>query len=66
VTFSLSNKEIDIDGAKTLMEAICHTCTVPLVSGKARDLRNGTEYDEHNEKIQTCITAAAGDVVIEA
>jgi hypothetical protein len=36
-----------------------------LVSGKARDLRNGTEYDEHNEKIQTCITAAAGDVTIE-
>jgi ferredoxin-NADP reductase len=80
VTFSKSGKEIDIDGAKTLMEAgeelgiqmpfgcrmgICHTCTVPLVSGKARDLRNGTEYDEHDEKIQTCITAAAGDVVIE-
>jgi len=80
ITFSKSGKEIDIDGAKTLMEAgeeagiqmpfgcrmgICHTCTVPLVSGTVRDLRNGTEYDEHDEKIQTCITAAAGDVTIE-
>ena len=44
---------------------ICHTCTVPLVSGTVRDLRNGNEYDEHDEKIQTCVTAAAGDVVIE-
>src|SRR4051794_39593610 len=81
VTFSKSGKETDIDGAKTIMEAgeeigvempygcrmgICHTCTVPLISGTVRDLRNGTEYDEHDEKIQTCITAAAGDVVIEA
>jgi len=80
VTFSKSGKETDIDGAKTLMEAgeelgiempygcrmgICHTCTVPLVSGTVRDLRNGNEYDEHDEKIQTCVTAAAGDVVIE-
>jgi len=80
VTFRKSNKEADIDGAKTLMEAgeelgvempygcrmgICHTCTVPLISGTVRDLRNGNEYDEHDEKIQTCITAAAGDVVIE-
>src|ERR1700712_1122106 len=81
VTFKKSGKEADIDGAKTIMEAgeevgvempygcrmgICHTCTVPLISGTVRDLRNGTEYDEHDEKIQTCITAAAGDVVIEA
>jgi ferredoxin-NADP reductase len=80
ITFSKSGKETDIDGAKTLMEAgeelgiempygcrmgICHTCTVPLVSGTVRDLRNGNEYDEHDEKIQTCVTAAAGDVVIE-
>ncbi|MDQ1673784.1 MAG: stearoyl-CoA 9-desaturase oxidoreductase [Frankiaceae bacterium] len=80
VTFKKSGKEADIDGAKTLMEAgeelgvempygcrmgICHTCTVPLISGTVRDLRNGNEYDEHDEKIQTCVTAAAGDVVIE-
>jgi ferredoxin-NADP reductase len=80
VTYKASGIEIDVDGAKTLMEAgeeagvqmpygcrmgICHTCTVPLISGKVRDLRNGNEYDEHDEKIQTCVTAAAGDVVIE-
>jgi len=80
ITFNKSGKETDIDGAKTLMEAgeelgiempygcrmgICHTCTVPLISGTVRDLRNGTEYDQHDEKIQTCITAAAGDVVID-
>lgn len=79
VTFKESGKEADVDGAKTLMEAgeeagvempygcrmgICHTCTVPLISGTVRDLRNGNEYDEHDEKIQTCVTAAAGDVVI--
>jgi ferredoxin-NADP reductase len=80
VTFKKSGKEADVDGAKTIMEAgeelgvqmpygcrmgICHTCTVPLISGTVRDLRNGNEYDEHDEKIQTCVTAAAGDVVIE-
>jgi ferredoxin-NADP reductase len=80
VTFNKSGIEVDLDGATTLMDAgeqagiempygcrmgICHTCVVPLISGTVRDLRNGTEYDEHDEKIQTCVTAAAGDVVIE-
>ena len=79
VTFSKSGKETDVDGATTILEAaeelgmqmpfgcrmgICHTCTVPLVSGRLRDLRNGDEYDEHDEKVKTCVTAAAGDVVL--
>jgi ferredoxin-NADP reductase len=79
VTFAASGKEADLDGATTLMEAgeaqgiqmpfgcrmgICHTCVVPLKKGKVKDLRNGNEYTE-NQKIQTCITAAAGDCVID-
>jgi ferredoxin-NADP reductase len=79
VTFSVSGKEVDLDGATTLMEAgeaegiqmpfgcrmgICHTCVLPLKKGVVKDLRNGAEYTE-NQKIQTCVTAAAGDCVIE-
>jgi ferredoxin-NADP reductase len=79
VTFAASGKEADVDGATTLMEAgeaqgiqmpfgcrmgICHTCVVPLKKGKVKDLRNGNEYTE-NQGIQTCITAAAGDCVLE-
>ncbi len=75
VTFSLSGKEVDVDGATTLLEAgeaagiqmpfgcrmgICHTCIVPLKQGVVKDLRNGAEYTE-NAGVQTCITAAAGD-----
>ncbi|WP_308252842.1 2Fe-2S iron-sulfur cluster binding domain-containing protein [Pseudonocardia sp. ICBG601] len=48
---------------------ICHTCTVGLRSGSVRDLRDGTERrgdpDTPAERIQTCITAAAGDCVLE-
>jgi ferredoxin len=89
VTFSQSEKEVEIDGATTLLEAgedaglqlpfgcrmgICHTCVVPLRSGTVRDLRDGTEYHADGSggqswdavKIQTCISAAAGDCVIDA
>lgn len=48
---------------------ICHTCVVPLRSGAVRDLRDGTETRNDGgsptEKIQTCVTAAAGDCVID-
>ena len=79
VTFAASGKEADIDGATTLLEAgeaagiqmpfgcrmgICHTCIVPLKKGVVKDLRNGTEYQQ-NAGVQTCITAAAGDCVID-
>ena len=79
VVFEKSGKEADADGATTLMDAgeqagvnmpfgcrmgICHTCTVPLVSGRVRDLRNGDEHGEPNESIQTCVTVAAGDCVL--
>jgi ferredoxin-NADP reductase len=51
---------------------ICHTCLVPLTAGRVRDLCDGTEYGtsgtDHGtepQKIQTCVTAAAGDCVLE-
>ena len=48
---------------------ICHTCVVPLTAGRVRDLRDGTRYGtdhgEEHQKIQTCITAAAGDCVLD-
>ncbi|HVS68992.1 MAG TPA: ferredoxin reductase [Mycobacteriales bacterium] len=79
VTFAKSGKEVDLDGATTLLEAgeaagvqmpfgcrmgICHTCVLPLKKGVVKDLRNGAEYQE-NQNIQTCVTAAAGDCVVE-
>ena len=43
---------------------ICHTCTLTLASGRVRDLRSGEEHHEPNENIQTCVTAACGDVTL--
>ena len=34
-------------------------------SGRVRDLRNGDEYDQPNEQVQTCITAAVGDCTLD-
>lgn len=80
VKYAVSGKEVDLDGATTLLEAgekegiqmpfgcrmgICHTCTVRMVSGAVRDLRNGEETSGENTTIQTCVTAAAGDCVLE-
>ena len=80
ITFQNSGKTVDADGATTVLEAgeeagvgmpygcrmgICHTCTLTLVSGKVRDLRNGDEYGSPNEPVQTCITAAVGDCTLD-
>ena len=80
ITFRNSGKQVEIDGATTLLEAgekagigmpygcrmgICHTCTITMASGRIKDLRNGEEYAEPNEQIQTCTTAACGDVVLD-
>jgi ferredoxin-NADP reductase len=79
VIFAASGKTAEIDGATTLLEAgesagipmpfgcrmgICHTCVVPLKQGIVKDLRNGAEYHE-NAGVQTCITAPAGDCVLD-
>lgn len=75
VTFGPSGRSTHADGATTLLEAaeragvalpfgcrmgICQSCVVPLVAGSVRDLRNGTVHTE-GDRIQTCISAAAGD-----
>jgi len=80
ITFRNSNKSIEADGATTVLEAgeqagvgmpygcrmgICHTCTLTLVSGRVRDLRNGDEFDQTNEQVQTCVTAAVGDCTFD-
>jgi stearoyl-CoA 9-desaturase NADPH oxidoreductase len=80
ITFRNSGKTVESDGATTVLEAgeeagigmpygcrmgICHTCTLTLVSGKVRDLRNGDEFDQPNEPVQTCVTAAVGDCTLD-
>ena len=43
---------------------ICHTCSVPLRAGRARDLRTG-ELVPEGRNVQLCVSAAATDVVLE-
>jgi ferredoxin-NADP reductase len=78
VTFAISDKSIELDGATTLLEGgekvgiqmpfgcrmgICQSCVLPLESGHVRDFRSGTEHGA-GERIQTCISAASGDCTI--
>ena len=78
VTFAVSDKTIELDGATTLMDGgeklgiqmpfgcrmgICQSCVLPLESGYVRDLRSGAEHRE-GERIQTCISAASGDCTL--
>ena len=52
---------------------ICHTCVAPLRSGAVRDLRDGAEArvleggatDSAHRAVQTCVSAASGDCVID-
>ncbi len=44
---------------------ICHTCDVPLVAGRVRDLRTGEVIDEPGRAVQICISGAAGDCRID-
>ncbi|WP_440713789.1 ferredoxin reductase [Gordonia sp. FQ] len=79
VTFGTRDKSITVDGATTLLEAgeqagvqmpygcrmgICQTCVVMLDKGCVRDLRTGVEHVE-GERIQTCVSAAAGDCTLD-
>jgi ferredoxin-NADP reductase len=78
VTFALSDKTVEADGATSLLEAgekvgiqmpfgcrmgICQTCVLPLESGHVRDFRSGVEHGE-GDRIQTCISAASGNCTI--
>ena len=44
---------------------ICHTCDVPLVAGRVRDLRTGEVIDEPGQLVQICTAGAAGDCRID-
>ncbi|MFT4125328.1 MAG: ferredoxin reductase [Gordonia sp. (in: high G+C Gram-positive bacteria)] len=79
VTFGRSGKTAEVDGATTLLEAgeragvlmpfgcrmgICQSCVVMLDKGCVRDLRSGKEHVE-GERVQSCVSAAAGDCTID-
>jgi stearoyl-CoA 9-desaturase NADPH oxidoreductase len=79
VTFARSGRAVDADAATSLMDAgegagvqmpfgcrmgICQSCVVSLVEGHVRDLRTGQEHDP-GTRVQTCISAASGDCVID-
>ena len=79
VTFERSGKSVAADAATSLMEAgegagvampygcrmgICQSCVVTLVDGHVRDLRTGDER-EPGTRVQTCVSAAAGDCVLD-
>jgi ferredoxin-NADP reductase len=76
LTFQNSSKTVECDGATTVLEAgeeagigmpfgcrmgICHTCTLTMIEGKVRDMRNGDEFYDPNERVQTCVTVPVGD-----
>ena len=44
---------------------ICHSCIARLTSGRVRDLRTGREYGDEGDLVQTCVSAAVGDVEID-
>jgi ferredoxin-NADP reductase len=79
VEFARSGKTVTVDAATPLMDAgesvgvrmpfgcrmgICQSCVVELVDGHVRDLRSGVEREPGN-RIQTCISAASGDCVLD-
>jgi ferredoxin-NADP reductase len=80
VTFDRSGKSAVADAATSLMDAgeqagvqmpfgcrmgICQSCAVSLVDGHVRDLRTGEEHGP-GERVQTCVSAASGDCVLDA
>jgi ferredoxin-NADP reductase len=79
VTFARSGRVVAADAATSLMDAgegagvqmpfgcrmgICQSCVVSLVDGHVRDLRTGQER-EPGSRVQTCVSAAAGDCVVD-
>jgi ferredoxin-NADP reductase len=79
VEFARSGKSVTVDAATPLMDAgeqvgirmpfgcrmgICQSCVVGLLEGHVRDLRTGAEK-EPGSRVQTCISAASGDCVLD-
>ncbi len=80
VEFARSGKTVTVDAATPLMDAgegagvrmpfgcrmgICQSCVVGLIDGHVRDLRTGVEH-EPGSRVQTCVSAASGDCVLDA
>jgi ferredoxin-NADP reductase len=78
VTFARSGKVVTADAATSVMDAgegagvqmpfgcrmgICQSCVVELVDGHVRDLRTGRKH-EPGSRIQTCVSTASGDCVV--
>jgi len=79
VRFARSGRSVAADAATSLMDAgegagvqmpfgcrmgICQSCVVSLVEGHVRDLRTGREHDP-GTRVQTCVSAASGDCVLD-
>jgi stearoyl-CoA 9-desaturase NADPH oxidoreductase len=79
VTFARTGRTVSADAATSLMDAgesvgiqmpfgcrmgICQSCVVPLVEGHVRDLRTGQGH-EPGSRVQTCVSAASGDCVLD-
>ncbi|BBZ05332.1 stearoyl-CoA 9-desaturase [Mycolicibacterium chitae] len=79
VTFEISDKTVEIDGATSLLEAgekvgiqmpfgcrmgICQTCVLPLEDGHVRDFRSGDEHGA-GDRINTCVSTASGDCTLK-
>ncbi len=79
VEFARSGRTVTADAATPLMDAgeeagirmpfgcrmgICQSCVVSLLDGHVRDLRTGVEH-EPGSRIQTCVSAASGDCVVD-
>ncbi|WP_205876768.1 ferredoxin reductase [Mycobacterium camsae] len=79
VTFARSGKTVTADAATSVMDAgegagvqmpfgcrmgICQSCVVDLVDGHVRDLRTGEQHDP-GTRVQTCVSAASGDCVVD-
>jgi len=78
VTFADSAIEVTDDGRSLLEQAesagltpangcrmgICQSCVVGLLDGHVRDLRTGVEH-EPGSRVQTCVSAASGDCVLD-
>lgn len=80
VRFTRSGRQCAADGATPLLHAgeragvlmpsgcrmgICRGCVARLGAGRVRDLRTGVEHGEAGDLIQTCVSAAAGDVDLD-
>ena len=81
IRFAASGREIQADASAPILlcaedaglrppngcrMGICHTCDATLISGCVRDLRTGALRREPGQKVQLCVSAAAGDAVIDA